>query len=220
VAYALVIIGLALMTKAQDRMVLGVLGATLSMGATAWFFRYRFTLSGAVIEYCKAALKADLADIADHYRLRPIRPDDEELMPSGASGFWVVEMEYPDGGQEIVGCVALGMNLKRPLSSRADSSSVDCSTNLDGTLESELRRMAVSPNHRRMGIAALLVETLIAHARKHHVPSIVLGTTQFQHTAMRLYRKFGWVEQRKMRTQGVWILFYKLDLAGAETESL
>jgi GNAT superfamily N-acetyltransferase len=80
--------------------------------------------------------------------------------------------------------------------------------------------MVVSPDHRRMGIASLLIEALIAHAQKNHVPSISLLTTQFQDPARRLYQKFGWVEQSKtwMRSGviGVWVFCYQLDLNGAQ----
>lgn len=51
-------------------------------------------------------MRDDLADIAGHYKLQPVRPDEEELAPFGRSGFWVAERERPDkSGLEIVGCV-------------------------------------------------------------------------------------------------------------------
>lgn len=107
--YALFIFGLVLATHSQNRK---VLGAFLSIGVAALFFGYRFILSRAFIKYCEGCLQDDLADIIGHYKLRPIRPNDEELVPSSPSGFWVVERKCPDKGCiELVGCVGLGMIL-------------------------------------------------------------------------------------------------------------
>jgi len=97
--------------------------------------------------------------------------------------------------------------------------SADCQMK-DGTLHSVLRRMVVSPYHRRMGIATSLVGHLIAHARKNRLPSISLRTTQFQAPARRLYEKFGWVEQERKWMGpgifGVWVFWYWLDLTDTQ----
>lgn len=107
--YALFIFGLVLATHSQNRK---VWGAFLSIGVAVLFFGYRFILSRAFIKYCEGCLQDDLADIIGHYKLRPIRPNDEELVPSSPSGFWVVERKCPDEGCiELVGCVGLGMIL-------------------------------------------------------------------------------------------------------------
>ena len=86
----------------------------------------------------------------------------------------------------------------------------------DGVLDGELRRMSVSPQHRRLGIARILLHTLINHARANKVRSISLGTTEYQLPAHRLYEKFGWVEEhRKCIRDGLfrmWLIWYKLDL--------
>jgi GNAT superfamily N-acetyltransferase len=94
----------------------------------------------------------------------------------------------------------------------------------DGTLQGELRRMVVSPYLRRIGIAGLLIETLVTHARKNNLPTIFLTTTQFQPQARRLYQKFGWVEQAKIWVQvgiaGIWVHELQLDLTGARGANL
>jgi len=99
--------GLALATHSQERK---ILGASVSIVVTILFFGYRLLLSSAFLEHCKDSLRGDLADIVHHYELRPVRQGAEEFVPSGASGFWVVEKERPDqSGPDIVGFVALRM---------------------------------------------------------------------------------------------------------------
>jgi hypothetical protein len=108
-SYTLFVIGLALVIQSQG---CKVLGASLSLGVATLFFGYRFTLSKGFVEYCEGSLRDDLADIASHYRLQPDPLNSDELVPSGPSGFWVVERERPDkNGLEIIGCVALGTKL-------------------------------------------------------------------------------------------------------------
>ena len=107
IAYALVIVGLVLAIHSHERK---FLGASVSIVVTMLFFAYRFLLSRAFLGYCEESLRDDLADISRHYKLQPVRPNAEELVPSGPSGFWVVEKERSDkDGLEIVGCVGLGL---------------------------------------------------------------------------------------------------------------
>ncbi|RDB19499.1 N-acetylaspartate synthetase [Hypsizygus marmoreus] len=175
-------------------------GAVLSISAAGWFFAYRRLLWNSFINYFDMSLKDDLADIATHYKIKPVHPGSDELEPSGPSGFWVIESDLPNNrGSEIVGCVGLDCQYK------------------DGVIRGELRRMNVSPRHRRMGIAALLIETLIGHARKHHLQTVWLGTTGHQKPAISMYEKFGWVESsRQLIREGpvsLVMLEYRLDLA-------
>jgi hypothetical protein len=66
------------------------------------------------MDHCEGSLRDDLADIASHYKLQPDPLNSDELVPSGPSGYWVVETTRPDNkAPEIVGCVALGMQLKK-----------------------------------------------------------------------------------------------------------
>lgn len=134
IAYALIILGLILVTQSPEHK---VLGAFLTIGVAILFFGYRFKLSSAFIWYCEDSLQQDLADIAGHYKLQPIRPNAEELVPSGPSGFWVVEREYPDkSDREIVGCVALGVVV------RVMGSSFKQADNLSYRLPNERRNFA------------------------------------------------------------------------------
>ncbi|KAF8061789.1 acyl-CoA N-acyltransferase [Lyophyllum atratum] len=177
ICYIFIVIGLALFTLSPKHR---ALGAVLMVGITSLFLRNRRMMSRWFIDYCLNALREDLANIATYYGLEPTSPSREEFAASGPSAFWVVECVSRDGrGTEIVGCIGL-----------------DCQKK-DGIIRGELRRMAVSPHYRGMGIAGLLVKTLIAHAKKNRLPTVWLGTTEFQRPAIDMYKKHGWVQARE-----------------------
>lgn len=93
---------------------------------------------------------------------------------------------------------------------------LDVAQREDGRPEGSLIRMAVSPFHRRRGIAQKLVEMSIARAREYNLPSIKLTTSMYQRGAILLYLKFGWVHVRTWPMSEGWmslqILDYTLDL--------
>lgn len=60
----------------------------------------------------------------------------------------------------------------------------------------ELRRMAVSSQYRRRGIAGRLIDITITHARTHGKQYIDLTTSSHQESALGLYEKYGWVIRR------------------------
>ncbi|KAG5647828.1 hypothetical protein DXG03_007752 [Asterophora parasitica] len=199
-AYALILLGFAILVWSPQHK---NWGALLSVGVATLFLSYRFLLSDSFIYYCMKALRTDLADIAKHYSMVSSGTSTEELAPSGPSAFWVVECESRDEkGVEIVGAVAL-----------------DCYEK-DGILQGELRRMGVSPHHRRKGIAALLLRALIAHAKDNGIPTVWLGTTEYQQPAMDMYKKYGWVESGKeilkdrlgLGVTKIIMLWFRLDL--------
>jgi ribosomal protein S18 acetylase RimI-like enzyme len=78
--------------------------------------------------------------------------------------------------------------------------------------------MVVSDTHRRLGIGAALLHTLIAHAREQGLSSVFLTTMSFQIPAMRMYEKVGFVVQWKkypmkfIPTFSMWVVEMKLDL--------
>lgn len=67
----------------------------------------------------------------------------------------------------------------------------------DGKTDVELRRVAVSGHHLRRGIAATIVRAAIAHAKQHALPSIYLSTSNVQEAAIAMYKKFGWIEEKR-----------------------
>ncbi len=65
----------------------------------------------------------------------------------------------------------------------------------EGKREGELRRMVVSGQHVRRGVAARIVEAAIVRAKSHDLPSIYLSTSILQEAAVSMYKKLGWVEE-------------------------
>jgi predicted N-acetyltransferase YhbS len=55
----------------------------------------------------------------------------------------------------------------------------------------ELRLLAVSPDVRRAGIGAALVQECIARAQRAGAPAIILHTAPFMERALRLYSRLG-----------------------------
>ena len=76
--------------------------------------------------------------------------------------------------------------------------------------------MIVSPDHRRQGIAIHLMQKLIAHARTHGIPAIILHTLPIVTGAIKMYKQLGWVEQQRSYVGGVLIgtvlIWFRLDL--------
>lgn len=66
----------------------------------------------------------------------------------------------------------------------------------DDPTKAELRRMSVSPHHRRRGIASSLVKVLLEHAREHELSSVTLTTSDLQEDAISMYEKYGWTFRR------------------------
>lgn len=57
--------------------------------------------------------------------------------------------------------------------------------------------MVVSGRHLRRGVAAKLANALVAHAKSHKLFSVFLATTNGQEAAVNLYKRFGWVEEKR-----------------------
>ncbi|KAJ7075281.1 acyl-CoA N-acyltransferase [Mycena belliarum] len=90
--------------------------------------------------------------------------------------FWVAAIDSPDGkASEVVGCLGL-----------------DPRANADPT-SAELRRMVVSPRHRRRRLGTLLMTAALAHAQRASPPlrTLDLETSVFQPGARKLYENHG-----------------------------
>ncbi|KAG6827310.1 hypothetical protein H0H92_012358, partial [Tricholoma furcatifolium] len=161
--------------------IIKILGSLVSSGALASVCAYRYLLSKVFHDMNDKGFREDLADIATYYCMVPAQTESEDLVPSSDNGFWVAEHDLPEGGAEIVGCVAL------------DSTKVK-----DGVPFAEVRRMLVSPYHRRKGIASRLLNTLLAHARDRNISTLHLSTTEYQKAAINAYRTSGWTESARI----------------------
>ncbi|KAF6758512.1 acyl-CoA N-acyltransferase [Ephemerocybe angulata] len=152
------------------------IAAALCAASVSWILVWRRWLIGSFDDYCEYSLKHDMANIAEYYAHEKLGTEDD----GGVSGFWVAVVSGRDGMERIVGCVGL-----------------DSRTQEDKT-QSELRRMSVSEDYRRRGIAMELINTLVLHARKRGLKKVVLSTTSYQGSARSLYKKLGWVETGKV----------------------
>ncbi|KAF6758616.1 acyl-CoA N-acyltransferase [Ephemerocybe angulata] len=176
-AYALLGLGLAAMLPKESPVCFvgqKTLSAVLCATAIAWVAFWRWRLALNFQAYCDHSLSSDLADIPQYYA--PLKSKDTGDDDGGVSGFWVAEAVSSDGAKQVVGCVGLD--------SRTQKDKSRC----------ELRRMYVSDDFRRRGIAGKLINTLIAHARERGVGMIVLSTTTYQELARMMYQRLGWVE--------------------------
>ncbi|KAF9019698.1 acyl-CoA N-acyltransferase [Hymenopellis radicata] len=122
-----------------------------------------------VRDYFEEGLRKDLNDISKHYQ-----QEKEGSAHVRAGGFWVAEVESPStsGSYDIAGCVGL--------------------EHLNSQPKGQLRRMFVSHNYRNRGIAKMLLQTLVEHAKAKGLTSLYLGTTMAQPAAVSFYEKHGW----------------------------
>ncbi|TFK61346.1 acyl-CoA N-acyltransferase [Pluteus cervinus] len=156
------------------------LGGLLAiLAATAFAYR-RTKVSKVYNTFCNQSLaSSDLRDVVGHYQLSPIlrgddvRDSEVKLGSDDVRGFWVVEL---DG--KIVGCAGLDVRTDQPT-------------------HGELRRMVVSPNHRRYGIGKLLMNKIMDRAREYKLESVCLSTSMYQIPAQALYEKYGFVKERR-----------------------
>ncbi|KXN82703.1 hypothetical protein AN958_02268 [Leucoagaricus sp. SymC.cos] len=171
--------------------------ALLQLGLAIWM----------IVKHTKQNSREGLADIREHYQLVPTNEDegkgDVALRASGPRAFWVVEAIHKvTGNKEVAGFGGLDIVKK------GDKTDV------------ELRRIAVSGRHTRQGVAAMIVKAAITQAKAHDLPSIYLSTSSLQMPAVHLYKKFGWVEEKRrdLRALGVkaHAIFMRLHLKDRE----
>ncbi|KAF7329173.1 hypothetical protein MKEN_00177900 [Mycena kentingensis (nom. inval.)] len=176
------------------------LGLALCVAAILAILYLRNSTQRAFYAFCDTAWRTDMVDITAHYQIS----DGKAL---GPAGFWVAVIEgaLPNGDDEVVGF--LGME------------------NLPTALAlGHLRRMVVSPRHRRKRIASLIIDAIVAHARKHAPPVMVLEleTSAYQPAAHALYLKHGFevISSRQMRMSAlhsVEVFRFRKPVWGAES---
>jgi len=124
----------------------------------------RLYLARMIRNYVDKSISDDLADIDGFYMATP------------KSHFWVAVVGEKDGGDEVLGCVAL-------------ESKSDSEDNKDRRGWGELRRMSVAKSGRRRGVASLLNAALLAHAHQQHLKGVFLSTSTMQPDAIALYSR-------------------------------
>lgn len=146
-------------------------------------------------------ITTNLTDILKACGLTPARETEKgEYVANEPSGFWVAEIYHAEGMYpEIVGCIGLGAFSPRPhrkwltlVTFPPDISRINAQDNAI-----ELRRMTVSSQYRRCGIASRLIDIVIAHARTHGKEYIDLFASPYNEIVLDVYGKRGWVIRRR-----------------------
>ncbi|KAF7318721.1 GNAT family acetyltransferase [Mycena chlorophos] len=139
---------------------------------TALIVTVRRLIVHFVRKFCDDALEADFVDINRWYW-------------GAGGGFWVAARPRSgaENDDEVLGCVGLEY---RPLDARPPSSPHNPSST------AQIRRMIVSQNHRRKGIALAVMDAALAHADANpNIEYIYLWTTDLQPAAQALYDRIG-----------------------------
>lgn len=159
------------------------------------FLALRYAIRNDLRSVCEKALESDMRDIAAHY---------------AAPGAFLVAVRQAEGdkknddaekGEEVLGFIGLGMLFSLfffafPEKIRAATITTEfCAESpLDKKSHTaELRRLVVSPSHRRRALAKQLVSAAIAHAESvKGIDAIELSTSDFQRSARKLVEGLGW----------------------------
>ena len=80
----------------------------------------------------------------------------------------------------------------------------------------EMRRLRVTPNFRRQGIAARLLRAALAHCRDQGFLKVLLDARLEQTAAVQLFEREGFQFSRNRETAGVQIREFYLDLYGSD----
>ncbi|KAF5387022.1 hypothetical protein D9615_002065 [Tricholomella constricta] len=146
------------------RWVQGLLGfSLLARWIYLWYQRRKVQRMFRI--FLEEALAGELGDIVHSFDLRV--GEGGECVPTGAGGFWVAE-----AAGEVAGLVGL--------------------TNHKDPTIGDIHRLAVAPNHQRKGVAEMLMNALISHARAHNIRDLDLVTSDHNKSALRFYGRMGW----------------------------
>jgi ribosomal protein S18 acetylase RimI-like enzyme len=122
---------------------------------------------------------------------RDAKKDFERIYFCDGAGVWLATM-----ANAVVGCVAL-----RSISKFANSA--------------EVKRLYVRPQHRGLGIAKSLYESLEKHAREHGYDWLYLDTTDDMVAAQRFYAALGYVLTPRYNDNPQATIFMRKDLRSA-----
>ncbi|KAF9932741.1 hypothetical protein FBU30_007391 [Linnemannia zychae] len=157
--------------------------------------------------YYQSCMEEDLGDIVAYYQKNipnPSAATDAEKQDQASikgkknrSQFWVACLDtHPD---IVLGSISLddiffhseSLLAKHLREGQSPKTFVEPSE-FDG----ELRRLAVHPNYRRLGISKMLLQTLYDSAKKHGFKRIILSTTLLQKEALVGYIRFGFEREK------------------------
>ncbi|KAG0050069.1 hypothetical protein BGZ83_005154 [Gryganskiella cystojenkinii] len=192
---------------------------------TVQLFRLYKVVHTGTGDYMNRSLKDDLGDISGYYqtgRLHQNKQEKDDVVTDlslkdtntpkpkkstptkendktfkDRSQFWVACLRsHP---QVILGCIAL----EDLYAHRVHVQKMHEINNPNGgpfqtpsEKDSELRRMSVHPDYRRLGIGKMMLETLRDHAKAQGFKRVLLSTTFFQTEAIAGYEKFGFKKEK------------------------
>lgn len=185
-----------------------IAGAVSTASAlTAAYFWYRQRKVHEMFQiYMKDALENDLNDVPTIFGLRS-HDGSPECFPSGSSGFWIAEE-----GEKIIGFVGL-REYQSLLYSLSNSQTFISETGVSEEERiGEVRRMVVSPSHRRRGVGKKLMDAVDKHAKANGIAALELTTSDYNVGALKMYNKCGWRLKRRRIYEGILLHVLRKDL--------
>ncbi|KAJ7613229.1 acyl-CoA N-acyltransferase [Roridomyces roridus] len=155
-------------------------GALVCTAGIALFAGVRYYIAQEMLAFCDGVMRGDLGDIGEYYKAPAM--------------FWVAVQPKENDEEEVIGGVGLGESSLASIRPGLDMSQQIIRPRRTRTRHTaHVRRMIVSPKHRRRGIAARLMHALIDNAES--IPTLRgldLETSDLQPGARRMYEGLGW----------------------------
>lgn len=111
---------------------------------------------------------------------------------------------------QAIGCIAIRPFFATPTT--AESAALLASSTSPTTASCELKRLYLEPESRGLGVAKLLIDVAVAHARKLGYKEMLLDTLRTMTPARRLYERYGFEETGSYYHNPEDAVFYRLAL--------
>ncbi|KAG0250620.1 hypothetical protein BG011_008204 [Mortierella polycephala] len=155
-------------------------------------------LTGTLADYIQGSFEDDLADIPAYYQSSQTAGKNKSK--KNRSQFWVACLEsHPD---IVMGCVALddlSAHVEQLKKKHLKEGGTESSFEIPKESDSELRRLSVNINYRRLGISKLLLQKLESHAKEQGFKRIILSSTLYQKEALAGYIRFGFEKEKILK---------------------
>lgn len=139
----------------------------------------------------------------------PEESDPESSTSTSSDGGAKANASQTKDGQAI-GCIAVRPFFATPTT--AESAALLASSTSPTTASCELKRLYLTPESRGLGVAKLLMDVAVAHARKLGYKEMLLDTLRTMMPARRLYERYGFEETGSYYHNPEDAVFYRLAL--------